>query len=169
MGRLVSVWVREGACEQGSEDCLLLKVWSPISLPAFLAVWASCRSNCSALYVTGTSFVRDSGREAWVCPYSSFSIAFFPSWIFLGGEIVVSSSTEAGEGQAAWRAALLFQPHAAPALQCCSREVLGEISSIFHSSLPPPPPHCQSVCPQLEQSRVMLSPPHPWPHCFPCH
>lgn len=137
-----------------------------LSLPAFLAVRASCRSNCNALCVMDTSFVRDSGREAWVCPYSSFSIAFFPSWNFLRGEIVVFPHQQA-EVQAGYHAALLFQPHSAPALRHCSWEVPGEASPLFHNSLPPPSPHCQSVCPQLEQSRVMLGPPQPWPHCFP--
>lgn len=138
---------------RGQKDCLLLKGVVPpsLSLSAFLAVWASCRSNCNALCVMGTSFVRDSGQEVWVCPYSSFPIGFFPSWIFLGGEITVFLHQQRQERcKAACHAALLFQP-------------------FFHSSLAPPSPHCHSVCPQLVQSRVMLGPPHPWPCCFPCH
>lgn len=45
----------------------------------------------------GTSFVRNSGQEAWVCPYFSFPIGFFPSWIFLRGEMTVFSHQQRQE------------------------------------------------------------------------
>lgn len=121
------------------KDCLLLKgVFPPsLSLPAFLAVWASCRSNCDALCAMGTSFVRDSGPEAWVCPYSSSSTGFFPSWIFFRGEMVVFPHQQRQER--CRQHAMLPSPFSPVQLQLCGTAPGRSWGSLLPSSIIPCP------------------------------